>query len=139
MCHRMNGFFKKILLTLMSVLLLHTAHAQAGHSPLDEVLNSIKGNRIHDMARYLDNFVPISINNNQSNYSNNQAELVLRDFFDKNVVKEFKVMESGSPAVNSRFAISSFVTNNNARYTIYIMMRQKENTYVVKEIRISKE
>jgi hypothetical protein len=47
-------------------------------------------------------------------------------------------METGSPGNASRFAIAGFATNG-GRYTMYVMMRPKDNSWVVKEIRISKE
>jgi hypothetical protein len=118
-------------------LFVPAAYAQ-NNQPMDDVLNCIRTNRVKDISRYLDNFVPISINNAQSNYSHNQAELVLRDFFDKNPVRDFKIMETGSPGNASRFAIAGFATNG-GRYTMYVMMRPKDNSWVVKEIRISKE
>ncbi|MBC7555213.1 MAG: DUF4783 domain-containing protein [Taibaiella sp.] len=118
--------------------MMSTAHAQGYRAPMDEVVNAVRSNRVTDISRYFDNFVPININNSTSNYSRNQAELVLHDFFDKNPPRDFKVMDSGSPSSNTTFTISAF-SSPNGRFNIYILMRQKDNTYVIKEIRISKE
>lgn len=133
----MSNFLKRLLIVTCLTLAFPVAYAQSNQA-LDEVLNAVRTNHIKDMSRYLDNFVPISINNTQSNYSHNQAELVLRDFFDKNPVRDFKIMETGSPGNASKFAIAGFSTNG-GRYTMYVMMRPKDNTWVVKEIRISHE
>ncbi len=129
---------KILIICSVFVMLGGSAQAQMGRSPVDDVVFAIKSNRIQDMSRYFDNFVPISINNTQSNYSRNQAELVLRDFFEKNPARNFSVMDSGSPNATSRFMIGSFHTTN-GRYSIYILMKMKDNSFVVKEIRINRE
>ena len=98
----------------------------------------MKTNNIHDVNRYLDNFVPITINNSQSNYSHNQAELVLKDFFNKNPVRDFTVQNSGTPDNLSRFMIATF-NSPNGKYSVYILMRQKDNGFLIKEIRFLRE
>ncbi len=105
---------------------------------MDDVINAIKSNHIQDVGKYLDNFVPITLNNNQSNYSHNQAQLVLNDFFSKNPPRDLTVMNTGAPNATSKFTIADFNTPN-GKYNIYVLMRQKDNSYVIKEIRINKE
>lgn len=134
----MKTFWKKNVLFVCGLFIILTVHAQTTSTPLDDVVNAVKNNRVIDMSRYFDNFVPITINNNQSNYSRNQAELVLHDFFEKNPPQDFKIMDSGSPGNTSKFVIANFHTSN-GKYSIYILMRQKENSYVIKEIKLSRE
>jgi len=133
----MNNIFKKTVLTLCSLVCLSAANAQS-RAPIDEVVNAIRTNRVQDMDKYFDNFVPITINNNQSNYSHNQAQVVLRDFFDKNPPGDLKVVDNGSPDNSSKFAIANF-TSANGKYVVYILMRQKGNSYLIKEIRLNRE
>ena len=133
----MNNIFRKIVLVLCSVLCLSAAGAQS-RSPIEDVINAIRANRVQDMDKYFDNFVPITINNNQANYSHNQAQIVLRDFFDKNPPRDLKVVDNGSPDNSSKFAIANF-TSANGKYVVYILMRQKGNSYLIKEIRLNKE
>ena len=133
----MNNILRKILLTLFCFQLITSAEAQ-GKSPLEDVVNAIRANRVQDMSRYFDNFVPITINNNQSNYSHNQAEIVLRDFFDKNPPRDLKVVDNGTPDNSSKFVIANF-TSPNGKYVVYVLMRMKNNTYLIKEIRLNKE
>ena len=134
----MNNLLRKFLLFAGFFFSLSIAFAQNSKAGMDEVLNAIKHNHIQDIGKYLDNFVPITINNNQANYSHNQAQLVLNDFFGKNPPRDFVVMNTGTPNSTSKFTISDF-TSPNGKFNIYILTRQKDNSYVVKEIRISKE
>ncbi len=135
----MNKIFKTLLFTISCILMFNTAPAQNVKSPLEEIVYLFRNNKIEDVTRYFDNFVPVSINNNASNYSRNQAGLVVKDFFDKNPVRDFNVMDSGTPSPTSRSMIATF-SSNSVRYTLYLLVKQKDNNnYVIKEIKISKQ
>ena len=101
--------------------------------------NAIKSNRVSDIVKYFDNFVPITINNNQAVYSHNQAEVVLRDFFDKNIPKDFTVMDNGSPDKYSKFMIGTLTDMKSIKYSVYILMKYKDGNYILQEIRLNKE
>ena len=136
-CIPMKLLFRFILL-MVSCFVFSTTNAQGNHPAMEEVINAMKTNRGQGISRYFDAFVPIAINNTQSNYSHNQAEQVLKDFFDKNPQKDFTVITNGSTDNRSRYAIATFTTPN-GKYSMYLLMRQKDNSFVVKEIRLTKE
>ena len=132
---------KKLILSITFTLLLFTVYAQnnGSHSPMEDVVNSIKNDRVSDMVKYFDIFVPITINNNQQIYSRNQAQVVLQDFFDKNNSKDFMVMDNGSPDNNSKFLIGSFTEPAGIKYSVYILMKMKNGDYYLQELRFNKE
>lgn len=135
----MNKIFKILLFTISCLFFFDTAKAQNTKSPLEDIVYLLRNNKIEDMTRLFDNFVPVSINNNASNYSRNQAGLVVKDFFDKNPIRDFNVMDSGTPGPNSKSMIATF-RSNSGKYTLYLSIKQKDgNNYVIKEIKISKE
>ncbi|GAA4465052.1 hypothetical protein GCM10023093_16560 [Nemorincola caseinilytica] len=106
---------------------------------MEDVVNAIKTNRIEDLSRYFDNIVPITINNNQTIYSRNQAEVVLKDFFDRNVPKDLLIMDNGSPNASTKFIIGTLLTPSGVKYNIYILMKQKNMDFYLQEIRLNKE
>ena len=134
----MYKIFKKLILLVNFTLVVFTVNAQNSHSPLEDMVNAIKNNRVGEMVKYFDNIVPITINNNQAIYSHNQAEVVLHDFFEKNNPKDFVVMDNGSPNNTSKFLIGSFATPV-AKYNVYILMKMKDGNYLLQEIRLNKE
>ena len=95
----MNNFIKKLALLVNFTLVFFTVQAQSSSSPLEDMVNAIKNDRVTDMDKYFDNFVIITINNVQSTYSHNQADVVLKDFFEKNNSRDFTVQENGSPII----------------------------------------
>jgi hypothetical protein len=131
---------KKLILFVVScTLLFFTVNAQTGQPAMEDVVNAIKNNRIEDLSKYFDNIVPVTINNTQTIYSRNQAEVVLKDFFDRNVPKDFLIMDNGSPNANTKFIIGSILTPSGTKYSVYILMKQKDAMFYLQEIRLNKE
>jgi len=134
------GSMKKFLLLVYScTFFLLTVQAQSSRPPMEDVVNAIKNNRIEDMSKYFDNIVPVTINNNQTIYSRNQAEIVLKDFFERNTPKDFLILDNGSPNSGSKFIIGSLITPGGMKYNVYILMKQKGLDYYLQEIRLNKE
>jgi chromosomal replication initiation ATPase DnaA len=132
----MNKIYKPVLLIFAFLAMFAYTNAQ---TQLEDVVNAIKANRVSDMTRYFDNIVPITINNVQNTYSRTQAELVLKDFFNKNTPQDINILNSGSPTPSSKFAIGDLSTNT-GKYSIYILFKLKDNTnYMLQEIRLNKE
>ncbi len=130
----MDKFYKRTFLTLiLSLTMLGAANAQA----LEDVMNSARSGNITAMTKYFDNIVAITINNNQATYSKTQAEMVLKDFYFKNPVKDLEVVQSGSSGNNSQYFVGNLSTANGS-YQLYVVLKVKEGQYVLQEIRFEK-
>ena len=128
--------FKKLLLVFCGICLVMAVRAQ---SPLEDIVNDIKSDRISDIKKYIDNTVSITINNTQSAYSRSQAEIVLKDFFRKNSARDLVIENSGAPDNISKYAIGNFNAAAE-KYNVYILLKLRENnSYLLQEIRINKE
>lgn len=134
----MKNYLKRILLAVSCTLVFFTVHAQSGRSPIEDMVNAIKNNRVADMEKYIDNFVPITINNSQTVYSHNQAMIVLKDFFEKNVARDVTVMDNGAPDNTSKFVIGVMTTTAGVKYNVFILIRLKGN-FMLQELRLNKE
>lgn len=113
--------------------MLAAANAQA----LEDVTNGIRNSNVTAVAKFFDNNVVITISNNQSIYSKAQAEIVLKDFFAKNQVKDFTVKQGGPSGQNAKYAVGTLQTTNGI-YQVYLVMKLKDEAYVLREIRFEK-
>lgn len=131
----MNKLYKNAILLLTCCFFsFTTVNGQA----LEDVVSSIRSANATSMTRYFDNMVTITVSGNQSAYSKAQAEMVLKDFFSKNIVKEYVVMQTGSTTDNStKYAIGKLNTSNGV-YQLYVLMKLKDTSYFLQEIRIEK-
>lgn len=131
----MKKLYKRSILTLIfGFFFAVSVQAQE----LEEVVNYVRGNNVSGMVKYFDEMVAITINNNQASYSSAQAEIVLKDFFVKNPVKEFTIVQSGTSGSNSKYAIGDLTTANGS-FQLYVVMKQKDEKYVLREIRFEKK
>ena len=123
----------KILLISTGVLLSSFTISTS----IDEVLAALKSGNAAQLARYFDTRVDISLPNKSDNFSKNQAEMILKDFFASNEVKNFVVKHKGENA-GSQFCIGLLQTRNgNFRTKLY--MKQKGGQQVVQEIAFQAE
>lgn len=90
------------------------------------------------MTQYFDNTVSITLGGKISSYSKAQAEMVMKDFFGKNPVQDYVIMQTGSATDNrTKYAIGELKTSNGS-YQLYILMKLMDNNYVLQEIRIER-
>lgn len=104
---------------------------------IDEVLAALKSGNAGQLAKYFDSRVDISLPNKSDNFSKNQAEMILRDFFASNEVKNFQVKHKGENN-GSQFCIGLLQTRN-GNYRTKLYMKQKGNLQVVQEIAFQAE
>ena len=131
----MKNIYKIVLITILSAFSL-SVKVQA-QEPLQEVVQYIRGGNVAGMAKYLDKIVGININNNQASYSSSQAEIILKDFFSKNVVKEFNVAQGGNTGTSSQYAIGDLQTSTGL-YQLYVVIKMSDNKFLIKELRFEK-
>jgi len=122
---------KRSLLLLPVLLITISSLAQSG---IDDVISAMKNGNASGVTKYFDNYVDIVMPDKGSNYSKSQGELILKDFFANNGVKNFDVKHKGNND-NGDYCIGTLQTKNgNYRATVY--MRLKNNKQVIQDIRI---
>lgn len=104
---------------------------------IDDVISAMKSGNASGVTKYFDNYVDITMPDKSSNYSRSQGELILKDFFTNNGVKNFEVKHKGNND-NGDYCIGTLQTKNgNFRTTVY--MRVKGNKQVIQDIRIEQQ
>ncbi|HLA52998.1 MAG TPA: DUF4783 domain-containing protein [Flavitalea sp.] len=104
---------------------------------IEQVLDALRAGNASQLAKYFDSRVDISLPNKSDNFSKNQAEMILKDFFASNEVKSFQVKHKGENN-GSQFCIGLLQTKNgNFRTKLY--MKQKGSEQVVQEIAFQAE
>lgn len=131
-----NHHMKKYIGIAITACSLFLMSFQSTYS-IEEVLTALKSGNATQLSKYFDSRVDISLPSKSDNYSRNQAEMILKDFFASNGVKNFVVKHKGE--VNgSQFCIGSLQTKSgNFRTKLY--MKQKGDQQVVQEIAFQAE
>jgi hypothetical protein len=100
---------------------------------IDEVVAAMRSGNSTLIAKYFDDRVDISMPDKSNSYSKSQAEMVLKDFFSNNPVKNFEIIHKGENA-GSQFCIGTLNTKNGSFRTT-IFMKQKGNVQLLQELR----
>ncbi|HMI77196.1 MAG TPA: DUF4783 domain-containing protein [Ferruginibacter sp.] len=101
-------------------------------SSIDEVISAMKTGNSSEVAKFFDNTVELNMPGKSNSYSKSQAELVLKDFFTSNTVKNFEIIHKGENS-GSQYCIGTLVTKAGSFRTT-IFMKQKGDKQVLQEI-----
>ncbi len=121
----------KALFTSVLFLLL-VAGISFSFTQKDEIVDALKTGDVNKLSKYFDQMVDVTIPNKSNSFSKGQAELVIKDFFTVNKVKNFELQHSGSNP-SSNFMIGKLSTSNGEfRTTVY--MRQRGEKLMIQGI-----
>ena len=122
----------KILFILLT--LLGTTSFSA--SSQTTIINAVKSGNASELANYFDKIVEINLPDKSNSYSKKQAELVLRDFFNNNPVKDLTIIHKSETTSSQYFIGNLITTNGKFRTTVYL--KQKDDKLFIQELRFEK-
>jgi hypothetical protein len=100
---------------------------------LDDITFAMRAGNAGQLSRYLDNRVDISLPEKSDTYSKIQAEMIIRDFFSTNGVRNFLVKRKGMNG-GSEFCVGVLQTRN-GDYRTTFFIKQKGDKQYLQELR----
>jgi len=128
-----NRFIMKAIFTsfLVTLFLSVSSFSQSGN--IDGVIGALRSGNASGLAKYFDENVELTLPVKSDSYSKAQAQVILKDFFANNGVKNFELKHKGdSPGGN--YCIGTLQTKS-GNFRAHVFMKSKGNTDVLKEIR----
>ena len=123
---------KKILLMLVVSLIMTSFSATAQTA----IINAVKSGNATELSKYFDKTVEINLPDKSNSYSKKQAELVLRDFFNNNPVKDLEIIHKSEATASQYFIGNLSTANGKFRTTVYL--KQKGDNLFIQELRFEK-
>ena len=121
------------LILLSCTLLFSSFKAGSGSGmEMEDILVALKSGNASQLSRYFDSRVDITLLEKSDSYSRTQAEMILRDFFGNNTVRNFEIKYKGENN-GSKYCIGTLLTRN-GDYRTKLFMKQKGNSQVLQEI-----
>ena len=87
-----------------------------------------------DFAASFDVILP----GNEGTFSKQQAEMILKDFFNKNKPKGFVINHQGTSNDGSRYAIGTYRTASQS-YRAYILLKYIGNKFLISQLQLEKD
>jgi Domain of unknown function (DUF4783) len=100
---------------------------------LDDITYAIRLGNAGQLSRYLDSRVDICLPEKSDTYSKIQAEMIIRDFFSTNGVRNFLVKKKQS-SNGSEFCVGVLQTRN-GDYRTTLFIKQKGDRQLLQELR----
>ncbi|MBX7124343.1 MAG: DUF4783 domain-containing protein [Cyclobacteriaceae bacterium] len=124
------------LVGLLFLFIGTTAAAQA--DIFNPMRDAIKAGNAKELAKHFNQSVDLNLEGNTSIYSKTQAEIVIRDFFQKHPKSDFAIVHTGSSKGGLQFAIGRFVSGGQ-NYSVLMRVRQVGEVFLIHEISFVKE
>ena len=105
---------------------------------LDEIINAIKKGNSNELAKHFSNTIDLTIPGNEGTYSKNQAEMIMKDFFNKYASVSFNINNKGSSKQESQFAIGELKTNK-GNFRTFFMLKEQSGKYYLQQLKIEKQ
>lgn len=122
------------IITLLFVALFTLTSFTMGQDGIDNVVVAFKSGSANRVASHFDSTIELTLLQKSNSYSKSQAEMILKDFFVLNSVKDFLVIHKGENS-GSQYCIGTLVTKN-ADYRTTIFMKHKGTQQLIQEIRL---
>lgn len=100
---------------------------------IEDVAGTLGKGDASQLSGFLDQTVEITLHQKSNSYSRNQAQVVLRDFFQLHQVRRFDVLHRGEN-VGSRFCIGMLHTRT-GDFRTTLFMKQRADRMLIQEIR----
>lgn len=130
---------KKFLTTTILFFLLFANAAFAQSEVIEDISFAFKNADQRMLARHFNSKVEITLLDQSNVFSKSQAEMVMKDFFERYVPTDFNMMyNTSSGAEGTRFAIGQLDTQN-GRFRIYFILKANAGVYILQEMRFEQE
>jgi hypothetical protein len=97
-------------------------------SQIDPIISAIQGGSSSELARFFNPTISLNINGQQGEYSRNQAEIVLKDFFKKNPPLDFSLVFKNE----NQSSVSTYIgeyASGQSTYKVFIKVSQVESSF----------
>ncbi len=120
----------KKLFSVLIVLISLTSFSQ--DETFKQIEFALKTGNAKELVKYFNSSVELTIDNESNYYSKAQSEMILKDFFNKNITKSFEIVHKGDKET-AKYLIGKLTTSDKA-YRVYIYLKKDSNRYIIQEI-----
>lgn len=101
----------------------------------NEIANAIRSGNSKEVSKHFSSSVNLTLLNHEGMYSSVQAEIILRDFFNKNTPTEMKNIKSMDSNPTFRYYVLQLHTQSN-QFRVSYKLVSDNNTFKISELRI---
>jgi len=127
---------RNIRLILTALAMLITVSAFSAIPP--KVFDAMKVGNSTELSKYFNNSVEVAILEIESVYSRQQAEQVVKSFFEKNSPKNFTLLHQGGKS-EAQYAVGTLEITSGKKFRVYFLVKEQSGTPLIHQLRIEEE
>ncbi|MFT5053029.1 MAG: hypothetical protein ACI9FU_000239 [Granulosicoccus sp.] len=123
----------RILSTLILIMSMTLSTALSQHG--ERIDAAIRVGNSSALSEHFGPKVDLTLLSKEDSYSKAQAEQILKDFFQKNSVSDYKVIHHGSAKDGAEYFIGSLTTSGGS-FRTYLLVRTENSKKRIQQLRI---
>lgn len=104
----------------------------------DDILTQMRAANAKELVKYFSGSVELTLLDNEGIYSKQQAEQMLRNFFNQNPPKNLNIQHKGASGQGAKYAIATYESAN-GKFRTYLFLKDSGNGLLIHEFRIERE
>jgi len=138
--HYFGGFcaFRNIMIKLLTLWIGLSASFFQSSDISKNIVAAMKAGSAKELVKFFNETVELKIDGTSSNYSRNQSEMVLRQFFQKNPVRGFSYIHQGSSPEGLKYVIGKYQFDGGSYRTLMFLKKTSEG-YRIDMLNFTKE
>lgn len=133
---------QKLIKYIYSLLILAIGFSSYSQTSEEIIINNVqealKSSSSRELAKYLSDRVEIKLENEKKDYSANQAEIVLKQFFQQHPANETEFIHEGNSAGGIIYAIGSY-TSGNQKYRVVVRAKKYKDQYKIYRLEFTED
>lgn len=123
---------RTLLIFIISVLSLINTNAQ---DKFKTIISAVNQGSAEELATQFNSQVEIILSESDKVYTKTQGQMVMKDFFKKNVPSSFSVLHEGNRE-SSQFFIGTLKTQGGKTFRITFLLKESDSKLLIHQIRI---
>lgn len=134
-----NRTLQAVFVFLLPVFITTTAFSELGAQDLQATLEKcISEGDSENLAKHFGESVDIGLPYADKDYGKTQAEMVMRNFFEKHPPNSFIIEESGSTSESNKFFIGEYISGEK-KYMLLIMLRKSNEDFLIHKLKFEEK
>ena len=91
------------------------------------------------LAVYFNTTIDLQVEKTDGNFSKNQAEVIMQEFFKKSPIKSYTSNHLGSSNDGSNYIIGTYTSTTNKKFRVYILLKNRNGQLLINQLQFEEE
>lgn len=128
------GFIVLFFCSMCSMSMANRS-SYGGNDVIDDISTCLRNANTKELSKYFSSTVSMALINDEGVYSKVQAEIILREFFNRNQPTDISIIQRLDSNPNFRFIVIQMATSRR-NYRISYKLVSESNSFKINELRI---